>query len=67
MSKKANIASSAPLGVLALEAVAGAFERQQFGLDVGSLQPIDEPYGLLVGDVRVLRAVDRQAWAPRWA
>ena len=64
-SKKSNIASSARLGVLALEAVAGPFQRQQLRLDAGRLQAVDDPDGLLVGDVVVLRCRGCRASARR--
>ncbi len=47
-------------GVVALETVAGAWKRQQFGLDVGRFQFVDQPHGLFVRDVFVFRAVDTQ-------
>jgi hypothetical protein len=48
------------LRLLAPEAVPGPLQGQQFRLDARRLQPVDQPDGLLVGHVLVLRAVDAQ-------
>ena len=51
------------LGLLrigSLETVAGALQGQQFRLDVAGLQAVDEPFGLFVGDVIVLGAMNAQ-------
>ena len=47
-------------GVGAFESVAGTFEREQFGFDRCGLELVDQPDGLLMRDILVVRAVDAE-------
>ena len=58
LSKNANARTVGPLGVSAFESVTRARYRFQFGSHTRRDQPLRNPHRLLVGDIRIIRAVD---------